>query len=142
MNDKSIAGPFMSWQFVATAVIIYAIQFTFVKMGRAYKPLGKLQAKAWFQGFIMTPMNVVLGLLFAIPKGWLVPADQKGRFILGACAGFLSLFIYTMLKKRVEVLVGAGSVADPDPKPANPKPVDPKDSKPTNNEGKTNAGED
>lgn len=114
--ESSLTAPFLTWQFAATCIAIYGIMAT-LKVGlqivAATSPkLAKVLATGWFQGFVMTPMNLVLGVLFALPPGWLVPKDQPGRIILGICAGFLSVFVYTMVKKRITSAIGDAKVED------------------------------
>jgi hypothetical protein len=98
MDFDALWSPFVSWQFGVAAMVIIAILATLKKILRQ---IGSTVAeKGWFK-VCMTVANLVLGLLVAIPKDFLLGNTYWQRALVGVCAGFLSNYIYTLLIKRL-----------------------------------------
>jgi len=106
---------FLRWQFLATCLAIMAAVTTLKAMGVRFSPLGRLMDKSWFKAFVLTPLNPVLGALASFIPNWLTDSNQHiaGRLILGVVCGLLSLFAYTVFKKRLEVVAGVTLPDDP-----------------------------
>ena len=115
---------FVSWELLVTAIAIAGL-FTTVKLMFKRAQVG-LWEKPWFQGFVMTPMNLVLGSVAACIPDWFPGDTYFERLVVGLAVGFLSLFLYTMFKKRVGDLTGMTVPAsdDSDSTAAPTKPED------------------
>ena len=120
-----IINRFLTFQVLVSALAIAGV-FTTIKLMFKRAQVG-LWEKPWFQGFIMTPMNLVLGAVVAIIPGWFFGDRYVERMIVGVAVGFLSLFLYTMFKKRVAAMTGVQLPALNGDQPATPTPTgDPK----------------
>jgi hypothetical protein len=90
--------PFLTWQFILTAVLINVAVGYAKRVARTANPA--LPASRWFK-VIMTVANPVLGLLIATVPDFLYGERFVERAFIGVCAGFMSHFIYALFVKRL-----------------------------------------
>jgi hypothetical protein len=112
---------FLTFQFLATCLAINALMELVKYWVDLYKKTTHLLSTRWFQAFVLTPLNMVIGVGISLIPGWMPGAvSVTNNVILGICAGSLSLFLYTVFKKRVQSVAGVEQAAlaeDPTPKP-------------------------
>jgi hypothetical protein len=90
---------FLTWQFAVACVAIYAVVETVKRTVKKGAP--STFETAWFQGFVLTPLPLLVGAAVGCIPGFLgVNGTEIGaRIIIGIAAGFLSGFIYGMIKR-------------------------------------------
>jgi energy-converting hydrogenase Eha subunit A len=98
MDLDELLTPFLTWQFVLSAVLINAILVYVTRLVRAAKP--ELLDRRWFKA-ILTVTNPVLGFAIAFVPSFLYGARFVERAFVGVCAGFLSNFVYALFIKRL-----------------------------------------
>jgi hypothetical protein len=98
MNLDTLLTPFLTWQFILSAVLINAVLIYVVRTVRVASP--ETLDKRWFKA-ILTLLNPALGLAIASVPGFLFGARYFERAFVGVCAGFLSHFIYALFIKRL-----------------------------------------
>ena len=84
----------LTWQFVLASVAIYAIISTFKRIAKIYV----ITSNPLYKTFI-TLLNIGIGILIAIPPGFLPSDNIYKRIILGIVAGFFSNYAYQMVKR-------------------------------------------
>lgn len=100
---------FLTWQFMVACVAIYAIAETFKRAAKKGAP--SVFEAAWFQGFILTPLPVVVGAIVGCVPGFLGTngAPIGARILIGIAAGFLSSFVYGVVKRFLPKGKGKGN---------------------------------
>ena len=98
MSFEELLAPFLTWQFILSAILINAIMLYALRMVRVARPA--LLARHWFK-ILLTGANPLLGLLFAFVPNFLYGQNFIERAFVGMCAGFLSHFIYSIFVKRL-----------------------------------------
>jgi hypothetical protein len=96
--DLNTLAPFLTWQFVLSAVLINAAML-YVKRFVTIQNPGTL-SKRWFKS-LLTIANPILGVGIALIPNFLYGERFVERLFIGICAGFLSHFIYSLVVKRV-----------------------------------------
>lgn len=89
---------FMSAQFAIAAVCVLAVTTALKRLILARRPT--LNESQTFKA-AMVLSNLVIGVVTAIPAGFLAGDRFSQRAILGICAGYGSQFAYHLLLKRV-----------------------------------------
>jgi hypothetical protein len=98
MDLDQMLTPFLTWQFVLSAVLINAI-LAYVRqfLGTANPALLE---RRWFKA-ILTVANPILGFCIAFVPSFLYGTRFVERAFVGVCAGFLSNFVYALFIKRL-----------------------------------------
>ena len=113
---------FLTFQFLATCLAINALMELVKYWVDLYKKTTHLLSTRWFQAFVLTPLNMVLGVGISLIPGWMPGAvSVTNNVILGICAGSLSLFLYTVFKKRVQSVAGVEQTAPAEDVAAKPE---------------------
>jgi hypothetical protein len=98
MKLDEMLTPFLTWQFILTAVLInVAVGYT-KRVIRTANPL--LLVRRWVK-VCMTLANPALGLLIATVPDFLYGSRFIERAFIGVCAGFMSHFVYALFVKRL-----------------------------------------
>jgi uncharacterized membrane protein len=107
-NLSAIWAPFSTWQFGVACVAILAIIAGVKRVIHAGKPalLEQGGVKA-----VLASLNLVLGLVVAIPENFLMGTTFGQRVLSGLCAGFLSSFVYSAILKRFSIVKDAPNAA-------------------------------
>ena len=100
--DGALA-PFLDGSFFGIAIAISVVMAATAKSLRKLKPGLIQQPKV---GFAMTWLNVVLGVLAAIPSTYLTGGSFLARMPFGIVAGGLSHAVYKLILKRLEFFGG------------------------------------
>jgi hypothetical protein len=98
MNLDEMLTPFLTWQFILSAVLINAVIAYVRRFARQADPT--ILTRRWFKA-LMTVANPILGLAIAFVPSFLYGNRLVERLFVGVCAGFLSHFIYSMFIKRL-----------------------------------------
>ena len=93
----------LTWQFWAASLFVVAVITTAKRAVSVASPA--LVQRGWFKA-MLTAMNLVLGMVTAIPTGFLPGATLGQRLIVGCVAGAASHTVYHLVLKR---FMGGGS---------------------------------
>jgi hypothetical protein len=98
MNLDELLAPFLTWQFILSAILINVAVGYGIRIVRIIR--SSLPGQRWFKA-LSTAANPLLGLIIAIVPDFLYGDRFIERAFVGMCAGFLSHFIYGLFIKRL-----------------------------------------
>lgn len=98
MKLDEMLTPFLTWQFILTAVLINVAVGYARRVVRIGNPA--LLGRRWFK-MVLTVANPTLGLAIAAVPEFLYGSRFIERAFIGVCAGFMSHFVYALFVKRL-----------------------------------------